>query len=156
MYVVVARAKYAAPVLRCRLVTGGSSMGRSRFVAGALGIVAGFFVYQCGLFLALDHLEGSLVGLGLSSLSPTLFSLFGSPPIAGAVLQLIGGIVAIAGLLLCISSVGSQPRGKVPPELTAMSRPDTQVAASVRKCKYCGAAMEQDAAFCPKCERAQA
>jgi hypothetical protein len=131
-------------------------LGRLRFVSGALAIIVGFFLYQYGFFLTLERSEVSLVGVALAGWSTVLVPWLGSAAVAGAVLQLIGGIVAIVGLLLCISWIGSQPRGKVPPELTAMSKPDTQVAASVRECKYCGAAMGQDAAFCPKCERAQA
>ena len=131
-------------------------MGRSRFVFGALGIVVGFFVYQYGLFLTLGDLEASLVGLGLSDLNAALLSLFGSPALTGAILQLIGGIIAIAGLLVCISWIGSQR--VVPPSNRERRTTElvTQTPDSARKCKFCGAVMEPDAAFCPSCQRAQA
>jgi hypothetical protein len=131
-------------------------MGRSQFIVGALGIVVGFFVYQYGLFLTLGDLEASLVGLGLSDLSATLLSLFGSPALTGAILQLIGGIIAIAGLLVCISWIGSQR--VMPPSIRAQRTTElvTQVPDSPPKCKFCDAVMESDAAFCPSCQRAQA
>ena len=131
-------------------------MGRSRFIFGALGIVVGFFVYQYGLFLTLGDLEASLVGLGLSDLNAALLSLFGSPALTGAILQLIGGIIAIAGLLVCISWIGSQR--VVPPSIRELRTIElaTQTPDSARKCKFCGAVMEPDAAFCPSCQRAQA
>jgi hypothetical protein len=131
-------------------------MGRSRFIVGALGIVVGFFVYQCGLFLTLGEFEASLVGLGLSDLRATLLSLFGSLALAGAILQLVGGIVAIAGLLVCISWVGS------PRVMLASARAQrsaelvTHTPESGPKCKFCGTAMESGAAFCPSCQRSQA
>jgi hypothetical protein len=131
-------------------------MGRSRFIVGALGIVVGFFVYQYGLFLTLGDLEASLVGLGLSDLNAALLSLFGSSAVTGAILQLIGGIIAIAGLLVCISWIGSQR--VVPPSNRERRTTElvTQTPDSARKCKFCGAVMEPDAAFCPSCQRAQA
>jgi hypothetical protein len=131
-------------------------MGRSRFIVGGLAIVVGFFVYQYGLFLTLGDLEASLVGLGLSDLSAALLSLFGSPAITGAILQLIGGVIAITGLLVCISWIGSQR--VMPPSIRAQGTAElvTQVPASAPKCKFCGALMESGAAFCPSCQRAQA
>jgi hypothetical protein len=131
-------------------------MGRPRFIAGALGIVVGFFLYQYGLFLTLGNLEASLVGLGLSDLSATLFSLFGSLPLAGAILQLVGGISAIAGLLVCISWIGSQR--VMPPSTRAQRTAElaTKIADSASKCKFCGALMESGMAFCPSCQRSQA
>jgi hypothetical protein len=131
-------------------------MRRSRFIAGALGIVVGFFVYQYGLFLTLGHLEASLVGLGLSDLTAALLSLFGSPALAGAILQLVGGIIAIAGLLVCISWIGSQR--VMLPSIKAQRTAElaTQIADSSPKCKFCGAPMESGMAFCPSCQRSQA
>ena len=131
-------------------------MGRSRFIVGALGIVVGLFVYQYGLFLTLGDLQASLVGLGLSDVSAGLLSLFGSRALTGAILQLIGGIIAIAGLLVCISWIGSQRM--MPPSIGAQRAAElvTQTPESAPKCKFCGAVMEPDAAFCPSCQRAQA
>ncbi len=131
-------------------------MGRSRFIVGALGIVVGFFVYQWGLFLALGDLQASLFGLGLSDLNTGLLSLVGSPALTGAILQLIGGIIAIASLLVCISWIGSQK--VMPPSIRTQRTAElvTEVPDSAAKCKFCGALMESGVAFCPSCQRSQA
>ena len=125
-------------------------MGRLRFAAGAFGIIVGFFVYQYGFYLTLK------LSPTLFAWSVTLIPWIGSSELIGAVFQLVGGVLAIAGLLFCITWIGSQSREKrvtagfVPP-----SQRESQILAS-RKCKFCGAAIESDAVFCPKCERAQA
>jgi hypothetical protein len=122
-----------------------------RFVVGALGIVLGFFVYQDGLFLMLN-LSGNLTAWTM-----TYVPWIAPVEILGAALQLIGGVIAIVGLLICISWVGTQSRA-----VTLPTRPRGD-AGSVKlipdfapKCKFCGAVMEPDAAFCPSCQRAQA
>jgi len=146
----VARSKYAAPVLRCQSLAGGSLLGRLRFIAGALGIVAGFFVYEYGFFLTLD------LSPSLSGWTMTLVPWIASRAIAGATLQLAGGVLAIAGLLSCVAWVGSQSRGKLlPSQLPRTPQPDTQAAISVRRCRFCQSVIESDAAFCPQCQRAQ-
>ena len=125
-------------------------MGKTRFAVGALGIILGFFVYQYGFFLTL-RLSDSL-----ASWTTTYISWTGSVEVLGAALQLTGGAIAILGLLICISWVGSQ-RAVLPftrPQGTAESA--TRVPDSAPRCKFCGAIMESGAAFCPSCKRAQA
>lgn len=127
-------------------------MGRLRFVVGALGIIVGVFVYQYGLFLTLDHSEESLVGLGLPSLSAILLPFFGSTLAAGAILQLVGSIIAIAGFLLCISWIGSQRPRLVPVASVKPPAPSLMQMFDTRpKCKFCGAVMESGTSFCPSC-----
>jgi hypothetical protein len=125
-------------------------MGRMRFVVGALGIVAGFFVYQCGLFLTLN------LSSSLTDWTMTYVPWIASAEILGAALQLIGGMIAIAGLLTCISWIGTQSRAALlPTRSRGASESVTQIPDSAPKCKFCGAVMESDAAFCPSCQRAQ-
>jgi hypothetical protein len=122
-----------------------------RFVVGALGIVVGFFVYECGLFLMLN-LSGSLTALTMAY-APWMVS----AEILGAALQLVGGVIAIGGLLTCISWIGTQSRAAtLPSKPRGASEPVKQIPESARTCKFCGAVMESDAAFCPSCQRAQA
>jgi hypothetical protein len=126
-------------------------MGRLRFVVGALGIVVGFSVYQCGLFLTLN-LSGSLTALTM-----TYVPWIASAEILGAALQLVGGVIAIAGLLLCISWIGTQSRvAALPARPREAAEPIKQIPDSAPRCKFCGAIMESEAAFCPSCQRAQA
>lgn len=126
-------------------------MTRVRFVTGAFAIVLGFVVYEYGFFLTLN-LWPDLSGWTLGFL-PWM----GSVPVMGAALQLIGGVLSIAGLLSCIAWVGSRPTEKpTPGGFRAASEPNVHPASSGRRCRFCGAAMESDQAFCPKCQRAQA
>ena len=122
-------------------------MGRMRFVVGALGIIVGFSVYQCGLFMMLN-LSGSLTSLIMSYVPWTT-----SAETLGAALQFVGGVIAIVGLLVCISWIGTQSRAVALP--SRRSEPVGQITEPARKCKFCGAAIEPDAAFCPSCQRAQ-
>lgn len=125
-------------------------MGRLRFIAGAFGIIAGFFVYQYGLFLTLN------LSPDLSEWTLRLLPWMGSVAVMGAALQLAGGVLVIAGLLFCIVWVGSQSSLKLASrELPRRSESDMQTVASARKCKFCEATMEPDSTFCPKCQRAQ-
>ncbi|MGB9022412.1 MAG: hypothetical protein WCC94_03140, partial [Candidatus Bathyarchaeia archaeon] len=96
-------------------------------------------------FLTLD-LSPSLSGWSLS-----FVPWMGSLAIMGAALQLVGGVIVIAGLLLCIAWVGSQPKAKSAPG----ERSPKPALAPVRKCRFCDAPMEPDASFCPKCQRSQ-
>jgi hypothetical protein len=125
-------------------------MGKMRFAVGALGIILGFFVYQYGFFLTLGLSDS------LASWTTTYVPWIGSVAILGAASQLVGGVVAILGLLVCISWVGSQ-RAALPsigPQRIAESVP--QIPDSAPRCKFCGAIMESGTAFCPSCKRAQA
>jgi hypothetical protein len=125
-------------------------MGKMRFAVGALGIILGFFVYQYGFFLTLKLSDS------LASWTMSYVPWIGSVPVLGAALQLIGGVIAIVGLLICISWIGSQ-RVSLPsirPQRTGELV--SQVPDSAPKCKFCGAILESGMTFCPSCQRAQA
>jgi len=72
-------------------------MGRLGFVASAFGIIAGFSVYEYGHFLTLNPSQS------VSSWTLTHVPWIGSPTVlVGAVIQLVGGALAVACLLFCI------------------------------------------------------
>jgi hypothetical protein len=125
-------------------------MGKLRFVLGALEIVLGFLLYQCGLYLMLN-------------LSPTLLDFvrtfipwIGSSELLGATLQALGGIFAIAGLLSCIAWVASESRSamRVASPIVSLVA-DAETPSKMDKCKFCGTSMKTGAVFCPACGRAQ-
>jgi hypothetical protein len=133
-----------------------------RFIAGASGIVVGFFIYQYGFFMTLNLSQGLFEWI--VSEVPWIGS---SMEVVGGMLQLLGMVLAVAGLLLCISWVRSQAREKAALGIIARtsqalaqlaprtSQPKIEAVAARRTCKFCGAAMGLDAVFCPKCDRAQ-
>ena len=126
-------------------------MGRLRLVAGAFGIVLGFAVYQYGLFMMLNL--SPILFTWSSALVPWIVS----REVLGATFQVIGGALAIVGLLFCIAWIGSQSRARSLAAVPAQAaKAGAQPTMLQRKCKFCGATMEPAAAFCPKCERAQA
>lgn len=125
-------------------------MGRLRFVVGALEIIVGFFVYECGFFLTLS-LSASLTGWVM-----TIVPWAASVEMLGAALQLAGGVIAIMGLLICISWIGSQSKVIVqsikPQRIVELPPP---IPDSAPRCKFCGAVLESSTTFCPSCQRAQ-
>ena len=125
-------------------------MGRLRFIVGALGIILGFFVYQYGFYLTFGLSDS------LASWTITYVPWMGSVAVLGAVLQLAGGVIAISGLLICISWIGSQGVALPPVRSQRTVELAAQASEPAQKCKFCGAVMESGTAFCPSCKRAQA
>jgi hypothetical protein len=125
-------------------------MGRIRFALGAFGIILGFFVYQYGFFLTLNLSDG------LGGWTMAYVPWIGSVELLGATLQLVGGVIAIAGLLICMSWIGSQreTQPSIRPQRTVELV--TQAPDLAPRCKFCGAIMKSGMAFCSSCQRAQA
>jgi len=72
-------------------------------------------------------------------------------------LQFGGGIVAIFGLIIAISGVAA-PQGTKARYVQAQPQPLAKTAQPFMQqfnCKFCGAEIEKDEVFCPKCRRAQ-
>ena len=72
-------------------------------------------------------------------------------------LQFGGGIIAILGLIIAISGVAAPQRietlyVQAPPQPSAKV---TQPVMQLFNCKFCGAEIEKEEVFCPKCRKAQ-
>jgi hypothetical protein len=70
----------------------------------------------------------------------------------GLVLQFGGGIVAIIGFLLCISSLSTRVVTRIQEVKTVAEAPP---AVSLPKCRFCGGAIGVDSAFCTVCGKSQ-
>jgi len=116
--------------------------------------MVGFIVYQFGI---------SIIALPRSYLSEVennvLTALFPGQPVdlLAVFLQFGGGIIAILGLIMAISGVAAPQRTETryvqaPPQPSA--RP-TQLLIRQFNCKFCGAEIEENELFCPKCRKAQ-
>ena len=80
-----------------------------------------------------------------------------SVALSAVLLQLGGGIIAILGLIIAISGVAAPQRietryVQAPPQPSAKV---TQPVMQLFNCKFCGAEIEKDEVFCPKCRKAQ-
>jgi len=102
------------------------------------------------------ELHGSYLSEATNSFFAALFP--GQPIDLFAVfLQFGGGIVAILGLIIAISGVAAPKKiearyVQAPPQPSAKP---TQPSVQRFNCKFCGAEIEEDEVFCPKCKRAQ-
>jgi hypothetical protein len=114
----------------------------------------GFIIYQFGI---------SMIQLPRSYLSEiangTFAALFPGQPVDlfAVFLQFGGGIIAILGLIIAIGGVVSPQRTETlyvqaPPQPSA--RP-TQLLIRQFNCKFCGAEIQENELFCPKCRKAQ-
>jgi len=72
-------------------------------------------------------------------------------------LEFGGGIIAILGLIIAISGVAAPQRMETryvqaPPQPSVNP---THVLIRQSSCKFCGAEIDEDELFCPKCRKAQ-
>jgi hypothetical protein len=114
-----------------------------RLAVGGFLLFLGFASYQIGFQICMRS-EGLLTRL------LTLFSSSHLPlEVLGLVLQFGGGVSAIIGFLLCITSL-SRP-------IVRVERVEAAEEVSLPKlqCKFCGGRLEEDSVFCPVCGRSQ-
>jgi len=102
------------------------------------------------------ELPGSYLSEVANSVLAALF-LGQSTDLFAVFLQFGGGIAAILGLIIAISGVATPQRTEAryvqaPPK--TLAKP-TQPSMQQLNCKFCGAEIEEDEVFCPKCRRAQ-
>jgi len=114
----------------------------------------GFIIYQLGI--SVIALPRGYLSEAENSVLATLFP--GQPvDLLAVFLQFGGGIIAILGLIVAISGVATPQRTEIryvqaPPQPSA--RP-TQFLIRQFNCKFCGAEIEENELFCPKCRKAQ-
>ncbi|MGQ9542512.1 MAG: hypothetical protein ACUVTM_00275 [Candidatus Bathyarchaeia archaeon] len=114
-----------------------------RFAVGGFLLMLGFASYQVGSHIGVkgEGVLGEVLGRIMpQSISVEIFSL---------TLQFGGGLLAIIGFLLCISSL-SKPTIRVE-EVKTVGEETFQTL----HCKFCGGQLEGDSAFCPICGRSQ-
>ena len=126
-----------------------------KFVIGSVLLYAGFMLVYLGFN----------IGGANSFLDDTLrrwIPLDWAIPLRASILQLLGGLVAVTGFILCISPNPPVPlRPPSPPTIIIQKIPEpaapaiTSETPSVPKCKFCGSPMQTRDAFCPSCQRSQ-
>ncbi|MGA3298299.1 MAG: hypothetical protein ABSD41_12725, partial [Candidatus Bathyarchaeia archaeon] len=98
----------------------------------------------------------------LGDMSRRLIPLDWAISFRASIFQLLGGLIAVTGFILCISP---NPPAPLPPPspptiiIQKVSEPAapaiTSETPSVPKCKFCGSPMQTGDAFCPSCKRSQ-
>ena len=133
---------------------------KAKTIIGAILLIFGFLMYQTGISIALeqtpytlDFLKSFIEFLGINLKTDR----------AILTIEYIGGLVAIAGFLICISELSSKEIITVTP--SAEKKGDGILEGGLLggglfsskptlKCKYCGAYIDENDAFCSKCNRA--
>jgi hypothetical protein len=123
---------------------------RLRLAVGSLLLILGFVGYQVGVHL-LPGGNQTLRGY----LAPFMPKMSVPTDTLGLALQFVGGIVAIVGLVMCLSAL-AQPV-VITQELESVPPPPASapVAAPKIRCPFCGERMDEGTIFCPACGRSQ-
>ncbi len=121
-------------------------------------VYIGFLIFLSGFIIStisvpeFDQIGRALIPISLA------------PQLRGSIIQFLGGLVSVTGLLICISSYPKstppmvimqkpveQPTQKITPEYTGNVEPQTLTP----KCKFCGNLLREGDVFCPSCQRSQ-
>jgi len=117
------------------------------FYIGILALVMGFVAYQIG-FSAVER-----QGLLSSSVYRAITPLMGDRDLAGFALQMGGGLLAIAGLVITVAGATGRAVRRIP---VAVSPPTaTREAEGTLVCKFCRGELPPEEVFCPQCHRSQ-
>ena len=127
-------------------------MGRLRFLVGSVMLVTGFLLYQVGLSSELH--PTTVLGQWLAEFAKSAFPWGSSIEVIAVMLQFIGGLLAIFGLIVCFAAVARSngARFQSRPMDPARIRPTR----TVTNCKFCGAEVAQGSLFCSNCSKSQA
>jgi hypothetical protein len=118
----------------------------TRLVVGFILIVLGFLAYQVGFSFILSQTE--FMVKYITMVVPEHYPM----DTIGLALQFGGGIVAIVGFLLCVSSLAHPVVTRIQEVKTVTETPP---AVSGPKCRFCGGAIGVDSAFCTVCGKSQ-
>ncbi|WP_455278350.1 hypothetical protein [[Eubacterium] cellulosolvens] len=118
----------------------------TRLIAGFILIVLGFLSYQVGFSFILRQTE--LMIKYITMVVPESYPM----DTIGLALQFGGGIVAIIGFLLCVSSLSTRVVTRIQEVKTVTEAPPV---VSGPKCRFCGGAIGADSAFCTVCGKSQ-
>ena len=122
-----------------------------RTLIGGVILIIGFLMYQTGISIALESNPYTLAFLK-ETISFLQINLKNN--IAIILIEYLGGIIAIIGFLICISSLSSKEKVSDTSILRKVEEKEAPPTETILKCKYCGAYIDKDDIFCAKCDRA--
>jgi len=109
--------------------------------------VVGFVAYQLG-FSTLQQ-QSTIAG----SLAKAILQYIPDRELASFVLQMGGGLLAIAGLVITIWGATARAVGRIP--VAVSPPPGGGEVRGTLVCKFCHAEMQPEEVFCPSCHRSQ-
>ncbi|MBS7649168.1 zinc ribbon domain-containing protein [Candidatus Bathyarchaeota archaeon] len=132
---------------------------KARTLIGGITFIIGFLIYQTGTSIALEQIPYTLNFLRSIT---TILQLNLKTDLSILFVEYVGGIIAIAGFLICVSSLASKETAPI--SITSEEREGELLSGGLLggffspeptlKCKYCGAYIENGDVFCGKCNRA--
>jgi len=125
-----------------------SFMGRLTFATGTLILIIGFIIYQSGLLILLQR------ATFISQLA-AIFPESSSLDLIGIALEFGGGILGLIGLIICISNAISTQCKETLREIRELKATLPKMLTPKRRCKFCGAEIDEQATFCSVCNRSQ-
>lgn len=126
-------------------------MRRSIFLVGSAMLVIGFILYQFG-FSAELH-QATLLGRWLDEVARPATSWGLSPEEVAVILQFIGGLLAVFGLIVCFAGVARLD--KIRFQSRSVEPQKTEPKGTVKNCRFCGTEIEEGSTFCPSCNKSQ-
>lgn len=123
---------------------------RARLALGGLLLIIGFLIYQTGISIIIY--QGTVIAEYANMLTNYLTV---PQHIFSSLATFIGGIIAIIGFLLSISTLATPPMPQVIEAIPELEKKTTvEKEPSVPKCKFCGENITETTVFCPNCNRA--
>lgn len=123
---------------------------RARLALGGLLLIIGFLIYQTGISITIY--QGTVIAEYANMLANYLTV---PQHIFSSLATFIGGIIAIIGFLLSISTLAIPTMPQVREAIPELEKKTTvEKEPSVPKCKFCGENITEANVFCPNCNRA--
>ncbi|WP_455363972.1 hypothetical protein [[Eubacterium] cellulosolvens] len=123
---------------------------KARTLTGGIILLIGFLMYQTGVSIAL---ESNPYTLNFLDSVTSLLRINLRNDLLIVLIEYVGGIIAIVGFLVCVSSLTSKEFVRVTP--TAETAQEEMAPSEIiPKCKFCGAYIDEEDVFCAKCNRA--
>jgi hypothetical protein len=126
-------------------------MRRSIFLVGSAMLVIGFIFYQFG-FSAELH-QATLLGRWLNEIAGPVASWGLSLDDVAVILQFIGGLLVVFGLVVCFAGVARSD--KIQFQSRSIEPERTEPKGAVKNCKFCGAEIKEGSTFCSSCNKSQ-
>ncbi|WP_455367687.1 hypothetical protein [[Eubacterium] cellulosolvens] len=123
---------------------------KARTLTGGIILLIGFLIYQTGVSIIL---ESNPYALNFLNNVTSLLRINLGNNLMVMLIEYVGGIIAIIGFLICVSSLTSKEIVRVT-QTVEKTTEEMAPSETMPKCKFCGAYIDEEDVFCAKCNRA--